>query len=365
MNFCKRKNFQSASFAHRRSKSHSVAVSSEEKGIFGFLHRPQNIRFYKGKRESKPDGDYIDIIHRNWFYRYVLLEDNVGYIEWLFPTPTTSANNPHSYSLRTDEASKMANDLEVAIRYVLSYRLMLNFYGIVLVNDQTGEVARHPEIWAARYGNLNTSPHNFTRITRMLTSLCHLGFGKRYVGPLVEHFRTEIVDNKLLPNCQKSLDEFWTPTQKEAESETYENFESVFFSETSSQEYIQYSSDIARGKYWFGKASDVQLNEFTESLKEANAHQVKFCDEKKMVKKDVEGVSTSGSNASYFKQHYNTEQEKDEATDGFFKKVQEEKEKIAEGRRKAEATLRALVEAKKAGAATSPPASDFVQSSIL
>jgi hypothetical protein len=42
---------------------------------------------------------------------------------------------------------------------------MLNFYGIRLVSEVTGEVARWPGIWRDRYDNLNWSGHNNLRIS--------------------------------------------------------------------------------------------------------------------------------------------------------------------------------------------------------
>lgn len=43
-------------------------------------------------------------------------------------------------------------------------RLMLDFYGLVLVNELTGEIERG-EHWKERYNNLNRSHHNFLRIS--------------------------------------------------------------------------------------------------------------------------------------------------------------------------------------------------------
>ncbi len=42
---------------------------------------------------------------------------------------------------------------------------MLNFYGLRLVSEVTGEVARWPGIWRDRYDNLNWSGHNNLRIS--------------------------------------------------------------------------------------------------------------------------------------------------------------------------------------------------------
>jgi hypothetical protein len=52
---------------------------------------------------------------------------------------------------------------------------MLNFYGLKLVNVETGEVARTEE-WQERYKNMNILTHNNLRISTSATSFvpCHL-----------------------------------------------------------------------------------------------------------------------------------------------------------------------------------------------
>lgn len=43
---------------------------------------------------------------------------------------------------------------EVMQRFIRAYQLMLRFYGIVLINKETGELKR-AENWAERFQNLN------------------------------------------------------------------------------------------------------------------------------------------------------------------------------------------------------------------
>ena len=52
---------------------------------------------------------------------------------------------------------------------------MLNFYGLKLVNVETGEVARTEE-WQERYKNMNILTHNNLRISTSAPSFgpCHL-----------------------------------------------------------------------------------------------------------------------------------------------------------------------------------------------
>lgn len=54
-------------------------------------------------------------------------------------------------------------------------RLMLNFYGLKLVDVRTGDVARTDE-WEARYHNMNILTHNNLRIS---TKLVHSVVSRR------------------------------------------------------------------------------------------------------------------------------------------------------------------------------------------
>jgi hypothetical protein len=58
------------------------------------------------------------------------------------------------------------------------YRIMLAFYGLRLVNETTGELALEdtvsapsPASYLRRFHNLESNPHNFLRITRILKCL--------------------------------------------------------------------------------------------------------------------------------------------------------------------------------------------------
>ena len=86
---------------------------------------------------------------------------------------------------------------------------MLHFYGLVLIDENTGRVERHHDASHAerQLANLNSSPHNFLRISRILTSLGELGF-RRYKEPLFACLEEE-VENGTLRNARASLRQFW------------------------------------------------------------------------------------------------------------------------------------------------------------
>ena len=73
-------------------------------------------------------------------------------------------------------ARQIRSDAQMSERVIRSYRLMLRFYGMRLADERTGAVERDPEDDGSRIGNFNNSPHNFLRISRILTSLGELGF---------------------------------------------------------------------------------------------------------------------------------------------------------------------------------------------
>ena len=60
-------------------------------------------------------------------------------------------------------------------RVILSYRMMLEFYGFTLLSTETGALERSND-FEERFSNLSRNSHNFLRISRILKSLGELGF---------------------------------------------------------------------------------------------------------------------------------------------------------------------------------------------
>lgn len=56
-------------------------------------------------RPSRPDGNLIDRVHRNWWGAYKRLEDHHGYIQWLFPLFEGAGMNFYSSPLTKGEGS--------------------------------------------------------------------------------------------------------------------------------------------------------------------------------------------------------------------------------------------------------------------
>jgi hypothetical protein len=145
--------------------------------------------------------------------------------------------NMHSASLTKKEAKMIRTNLEAAFRVVRSYQLMLNFYGMRLIDMSTGEIERVSDYWQSRYLNLRMNSHNYLRINRILASLGHLGFNK-YRRPLIEFLQREVrAEGSLISVCESSLSRFWemalTPDSARYRAKTLETridrVDSVFF----------------------------------------------------------------------------------------------------------------------------------------
>ncbi|XP_076023228.1 opioid growth factor receptor [Genypterus blacodes] len=161
-----------------------------------------NLKFYLNQFPSSPDDVYIESFHKEWKTDYKRLERVHSYIQWLFPLREPGVNYMASELTKKEiEAFKKSEDAKR--RLVESYELMLGFYGMQLVNKETGEVKR-AENWKERFGNLERNMHNNLRITRILKSLGELGF-EHYQGPLVQFFLEETLVKKTLSSVKRSV----------------------------------------------------------------------------------------------------------------------------------------------------------------
>ncbi|XP_067287950.1 opioid growth factor receptor-like isoform X2 [Pseudorasbora parva] len=145
-----------------------------------------NLEFYHGRIKSSPDDVHIDEFHK----------------KWLFPIQERGVN--WNAQVLTKMEIKLFRDDEAAkMKLVKSYKLMLDFYGIRLVNEKTGEVKR-TDNWKERFSNLNRYSHNNLRITRILKCLGTLGL-QHYQAPLVKFFLHETLVEGNLQNVKQSV----------------------------------------------------------------------------------------------------------------------------------------------------------------
>ncbi|XP_060579821.1 uncharacterized protein LOC132736653 isoform X2 [Ruditapes philippinarum] len=62
------------------------------------LNMDENYKFFMNEIPSRPNGDYIDTIHKEWWGDYKRLEEDRNYMQWLFPIREKSCNR-HSQEL--------------------------------------------------------------------------------------------------------------------------------------------------------------------------------------------------------------------------------------------------------------------------
>ncbi|XP_040889019.1 opioid growth factor receptor-like [Toxotes jaculatrix] len=161
-----------------------------------------NLLFYLGTRPSVPDGAFIHDFHHTWKGDYDRLEIVHSYIQWLFPLQEPGMN-PEASTLTKEEIEAFRNNITAKENLLKSYQLMLDFYGIMLCDEETGEVNRAPN-WRGRFHNLNNHTHNNLRITRILKCLGTLGY-PHFQAPLVQFFLMETLVNGHLPNIKDSV----------------------------------------------------------------------------------------------------------------------------------------------------------------
>ncbi|UJR27245.1 hypothetical protein I4U23_008540 [Adineta vaga] len=170
-----------------------------------------NLKFYTNKIPSHPDGDYIDNIHKNWYGDYRKLEFHHGYIQWLFPLQERGLNWS-AEPLQKHEIESIKQDSKALKRILKSYKMMLDFYGFELVDEKTGEIRRSSDdSYRSCFRNLNTSSHNYLRITRILKCLGEFDY-EHLKFPFLERILYESIIEDTLSNCLRSCKDYWIET---------------------------------------------------------------------------------------------------------------------------------------------------------
>lgn len=150
-----------------------------------------NAMFYLNLIQSRPQGDFIDKIHKYWKHDYKKLEIHHGYVQWLFPNFYGSAFNRDAYRLQPEEAKIFRERKDIAERLVRSYEMMMGFYGIKLADRKTGRLERASNYEERYKATLISSLHNHLRIRRILAHLNVVGF-RPYAIELVNFLEMEM-----------------------------------------------------------------------------------------------------------------------------------------------------------------------------
>ena len=188
--------------------------------------RDPNVSFHRNLLQSEPGrlgepGAFIEEMHQFWAHDLDALEERHGYIQWLFPIFAGEGLNWRASPLTRAGAAKIRSDVDMSTRVLNSYRMMLSFYGLTLVDPKSGELGRAPN-FDERIANLSHHPHNYKRLSRMLTSLGQLGF-VRYKQPLLAALQAAIDDGALTgPKAAEAAADFWLPLVYDEGSEWYD-----------------------------------------------------------------------------------------------------------------------------------------------
>ncbi|XP_060766026.1 opioid growth factor receptor-like protein 1 isoform X1 [Neoarius graeffei] len=174
---------------------------SENIDISNNIHMMRKFSFFGVHPRLSSLAMCIENFHMYWFGDYNKLEHDHSYIQWLFPIHEKGMNTCNALSDK--EIKLFRRDEEVKKRLLTSYKLMLDFYGIELLSEETGEVKRAVN-WKERFANLNGNPHNNLRITRILKCLGLLGF-HHYQAPLVHFFLVETLVKGTLARVKQSI----------------------------------------------------------------------------------------------------------------------------------------------------------------
>jgi len=176
-----------------------------------------NLNFYRNLLRAQPENILIDDIHVRWFRNYRHLERCHSYIQWIFPIQEKGLNWEAQVLMR-HEIDAMKRDPAVIARIVKSFELMADFYGMAVQVDVARKtcmikrnVVEGKELWIKCYRNLNSSGHNYLRITRILKCLGEMDLEFVKLAWL-EFFAKEIYVTKALRNCGRSFADYWVGT---------------------------------------------------------------------------------------------------------------------------------------------------------
>lgn len=108
--------------------------------------------------------------------------------------------------LRKEDVSELMSDERAMNRLIMSYKLMLDFYGMKL--DEEKMIVHDNENSKSRYDHLNHSYHNYLRISRILTCL-EIFEKHEYALAFLKHLYWECFIEENLINAGESCKRFW------------------------------------------------------------------------------------------------------------------------------------------------------------
>ena len=180
-----------------------TTYNSEYHGYNGYNDiQEKNKAFYSNTLNAIGAGKIETILRWN----DNMLEDCHCYIQWLFPVDDlVSRFNAHSSLLSSSEIDFIVTDPVASLRYAYAFDRFLRFLGFRVLWRQK----KIQRAWDERLYAINSSPHNFMRITRILKSMKLLGLHE-YKSELLQALKYE-VEHGLWPRGRNSLYQYWLP----------------------------------------------------------------------------------------------------------------------------------------------------------
>ena len=135
---------------------------------------PEIVWFFRGEQTDHCGRSLSEILGRG----YDWLEFTHDYIQWLFPLTEGSAFNSNAPILTPAAIAEFHADAVLREKLLQAFRVMLDFYGLTLetTNDGRPRVTKGLNFEMRKRNWLTPANHNYLRITRILKSLCLLGF---------------------------------------------------------------------------------------------------------------------------------------------------------------------------------------------
>ncbi|BGP33077.1 hypothetical protein JCM10296v2_004866 [Rhodotorula toruloides] len=179
--------------------------------------RNANLLFYKNQHPARPRRsnceELQDVLRGNWDE----LEGRHDFVQWFFPIREQGVNWD-AQPLELHEIEGIKSEPAAMSRFFESYRIMLSFYGLTLVDPRTGEIALrdevpapHPSSYLRRLRNLEERSHNWLRVTRILKCLEELDLTPHAPSLLLFLLTLQSPPHQLLtsPALCRSMDSYW------------------------------------------------------------------------------------------------------------------------------------------------------------
>ncbi|GAA5861194.1 hypothetical protein JCM1840_003111 [Sporobolomyces johnsonii] len=175
-----------------------------------------NLAFYQNRAAARPRKSKVDELHDELRGNWRELEGRHDFIQWFFPIREQGVNSM-AQPLELHEIEAIKADPKAMERLIESYRIMLAFYGMRLVSETTGELAREESTpahdsasFVRRYANLERNMHNFLRITRILKCMGEFGLAQHPPSFLLFILAEQSTHGHLTsPALVRSMDNYW------------------------------------------------------------------------------------------------------------------------------------------------------------